>query len=239
MQNQSVWNNFKELWCNLKDHFLSLLIFWITVVVLGIYFFATHPIISQNVDPEIKDWIAFASFATSLSVALVVWLNFPYIQKKQEAEFLLHIDEKWDKPENIKARMVLQELFLKHPQGCGCAPTCFCSKCQGSGCCSLSATRSGLILQAGKSIITFSQDKTEAGIENFVHLLVLLNFMETIGFLCREKHVTAQKLDALCGASIRENYLVFESYIRFERERRQDKTLFSHFEFLYNQLKDV
>jgi CRISPR/Cas system CSM-associated protein Csm2 small subunit len=165
---------------------------------------------------EIDAFLYFLTGVGSIALALVAWFQVRKIHKNTEAEFLLKVDERWNSQEILKAKEAIHRFYLevyKDEQGSR-------------------RPMDDIYEILGQKIKEISENPNET--TNFIHLLNFLDFMETIGYLCEEKHITHDSLDALCGESLEFNYYkVFKSYICGEREK-YGKPLYTAFEHLYD-----
>lgn len=228
----------KKIWNYLKESrgWLFWFCFLLVVVCVGIIIicpsFSSDWIKSATNQDEIYALLYFATWVATALLALIAWKQLTKIYSKNEAEFLLKIDEQWGSDKIIKARQIIHKIYIKiepkHKE----------------------KKRDNIFELVGQEILNMRLNNEEKGEkkkqedkdkeqDDFIILLNFLDFMETIGYLYEKKLIKADELNALCGESIRFNYKIFTPYIRYKRQKHQREKFYESFEALYNELKKL
>jgi hypothetical protein len=197
--------------------FLSPLIIW---KIFNIQF-----ILTDNAKP-IADELTFLYYVliTTITaiIALFTYKQFNHFNENMKIDYLLKIDKRWGSREIIKARMVIHNLYLKAKDRAQTP----------------NITDEMLRLEIGKDIIQLSESRAGFEAEEaFVHLLNLLDFMETIGYFYSKRQLSEKDLIELFGDSIKFIFEVFKPYI-YHRRKNHGRIVFSkEFEKLYLTLQ--
>lgn len=222
-------NNLRDKWDSWQAKYLLLFIGVFSLLVIGFIVEINstnflYDYIRKSAKEEITTWLSFVSGAAASSVAFIAWYKLREIHNQSEAHFLLRIDERWGNNESIKARSVIHKLYHE------------ISERHKSGLEDIPFTERDVFIQAklGSEIILLSKNITLT--DDFIYLLNFLDFMESIAFLVEEKHVSARKLNILCGESIIFNYIIFQPYIQQRRVRHGNKNFYKCFENLYKEM---
>jgi len=212
--------------------FLGVLVTTTFVYVMGdifyqyfLDFWPYHEILKLDTPPKIEHpidtWAYAVTAVATLAVALIAWFKIENIHKDNEAEFLLRIDERWGNKEIMMARMTIHKLYLYEINNI-----------------KRELTRSNKVVvreNIGEKIRLMWKNPKQ--INEFIHLLHFMDFMETIGYLEKEGHITKEKIDTLCGDSLRFNYKIFANLISNMRDEYEIKELYENFEKLCNKLE--
>lgn len=128
-------------------------------------FFIAHNFYILNKDGSDKiNWFIFLATA---SLAALAYFEFNRANKLLSNEFLLFISDRWGSSEILKARQIIHSLFVKNYRNSK-------SKSFEDYQRSLSAT--------SKNILELSKKEGKKDGDNFIYLLNLIDFMETLGY---------------------------------------------------------
>lgn len=181
----------------------------------GLYLFEI-----KDATSSIDEWFYCVNGAATAVLAVIAWHQVGGIQKSNETGVLLRIDERWSSEELIEARTLIYNMYLEASV-----------KTSSSNVDKFSNSTHSII---GRKIIKMSSDNKKC--DDFIYIINLLDFMETIGYLQSKDHIHPSVLDALCGEDLRFNYRIFESYIFYKRKKNNNNKLYRYFENLYNAL---
>lgn len=158
-------------------------------------------------------------------IGLIAYIQLRNLIITLEVDYLLKIDKHLRSSEIIKTRIIIHDLYLKSQnelikQGINEKHKEWESK---------------LHKQIGNKIkeLSISEDDKD----KFIYLLNFLDFMETVGYLYTNKHITLNKLDKLFGASLIFNFRIFEPYILHRQKKHKIGDFYKEFKQLYLDLK--
>lgn len=168
--------------------------------------------------------LIYASWFTTAILAWIAWFRIGTIHRDNQSRFMIQIDSRWGSAEIIKARTIMHYIYRNISDNY-----------------SNQIIKSELkdICQAvGKDIIKMSESQCKQDRDDFMLLLNLLDFMETIGFLENNGYVSVEQLNALSGSTIKFFYMCFANYICHKRCKHKNEglDLYKNFEELYGKL---
>lgn len=150
-------------------------------------------------------------------IAIIAWVQLGKIGDTAEVSYLFEFDKKWGSEELIIARSIIHKPYVE------------CQKLQ------LDDAERFRVL--GQYIINLSmQDNAPDDAKNFMYVLSLLNFFETVGYLYNRKNLKPAKINELMGQSIKFYYKVFESYIQYRRNKHDKESFHIEFQQMYESL---
>jgi|GEM_PF-2648096 len=235
----------------LPGFIFSLIIVGVIMYLFNLLFPDFMPACSPNANDEISAWLSFISSSAAIVVASVAWFKVGAIQKQNEGNFLLHIDERWSSLEAINARIIIHNLYRggydeyheqleliengKIEEASAFIETLYKEaqrKFKGIDIPPISKKDDFIQAIIGLEILKISTNVTMTN--NFIHLLNFLDFMETVGYLKDKGHVDEKELFALCGEALVFNFNIFKPYICHKREKHQNLKFYENFEKLIN-----
>lgn len=171
--------------------------------------------LTQNDNEEIHYFI----FIATVALAVIAYFEFSRSNELTSNEFLLFTSKKWNSEEIIKARQILHEIFIdayrdKH----------------GEKKCELSIA----LFHVSEKILQMSRKKDDDG-KNFIYLLNLLDYIETLSYFYSKDELTLADIQNTCGNNIIFFYESFKLFI--EKRQSHDKKFFINFVCLYYDLK--
>lgn len=166
-------------------------------------------------------YYASALFST-LVIAEIAYCQLKKINKSLHADYLIKIDERWRSSQIIKARTIIHRLYLNSIN--------ILAKQNISG-------NLAIREKIGNDIKEMSESQDKEKIKDFVYLLNFLDFMETVGYLYTQGHLTKESLNELFGASIAFNYEIFEIYIMYRRKKHDINDFYEEFKKLYKAIQ--
>lgn len=217
----------------------------IGVCILNYYCFGVNLIKEKEGESfhEIEAFLYWLTAISGLALAIIAYVKISKFQGLNEAEFLLRIDERWGDSKMVKARQIIHRIYRDIQ-----APA---DKFQNY---EIEYKKIGDVVTA-LSLYTDSQknenyrilnerfneqqkiiNKLKLGGDDFIILLNFLDFLETIGFLYKEGHITLEKVNAMCGESLKFHYGVFEGYIKFKQSKHNEKSYYTNFKKLYRDI---
>lgn len=201
---------------------LKTLCYTILFIILIIFFvFILNPqflqpwmshLISHNLQDEYTWFYYFISSTITAVLAIIAVLKLSKISHQVGDDFLIRIDARWESAEKTKGRIYLQELIIEEK-----------AKIEGYD-------------KVGKKIIELSQNAQDS--EKFIHILHIIDFMETIGYLYNKEEAGLNKDDIkeLFGDSLKTNYKIFKPYIKYVRNFKGSKKMYREFQDMYKDI---
>lgn len=222
-----------KLFCNfLNTHFNIILLLILIIVITAMFYYSelTNYLPFKQKTPnealeDINTWFYFLAGAGTTILAGIAYLKSRAFYKQNEANLLLRIDERWGSLEIIKARIIIHRLYLRTKEK---------NERKRISKFPIQEYEDTINKEIGEQIIEMSEDKGKE--RSFIYLLNFLDFMETIGYLCSEKHITAKALNELCGESLKYNYQIFEAYIDYRNSKHTGR-FYCEFKKLYRNIK--
>lgn len=156
----------------------------------------------------------------TLSMVFVAYYQLSALNKTARSDFLLRIDSQWESSEIIKARKIIHEFY------CDALADQVGEKYDHAKC---------IEFIQGK-ILEIEHDKQKA--EDFIHLLNLIDFMETVSYFANKGKVDFKEVSELSGYSLIFFFEIFESWIKARRERFKKDHFYKELETLAKKLKD-
>lgn len=136
----------------------------------------------------------------TLGIVAIAWIQLTGLNRTSNADFLLRIDNHYGSREILKAREIIHRFHLETPSD-------------------KISKETHIQLVAEKVKETREQLKKA---EDFIYLLNLLDFLETIAYFARKKHIDTKEIDELLGGSIVYYYKVFKVLITHIRKEHDD-----------------
>lgn len=114
----------------------------------------------------------------TICVAVIAWVQLKNLHNSSQVNYLLEFDKKWGSEEIIMARTIIHAPYVRYQE-----------KYPGD---------KGSIYQAiGNEIIDWSQKDDPESAKNFMYVLSLLNFFETVGYIHNKAGKTSSQIDKL------------------------------------------
>ncbi len=233
----------KGLWDNwVKAFFIIFLV--LALIGLLVFFFDKFILKSfPGLHPEFQDYdrkyasgwsnneidalLYYLTAIATVAVAFVAYTQITKLRDNNESEFLLRIDERWTSKQILKARTIIYGLYLKARNNQDLSSECIPVQ-------EANTMEDAIRKEVGGKILKMSKDIKEN--ENFMYLLNLLDFMETISFFHNKKGISTKKLEALLGESLNFHYQVFKPYIEYKRKQPYSKDIYEELE---SMIKDI
>lgn len=198
-------------------------IVWFIIIILAT-FFVPHLFPHLYSVSQSRDLSALVVIATA-ALALIAYYQLRKSNRINENEFLLHISGKWGSKEIIKAREVLHDIFLSAYSTEKSNVNNKCKKTQyNNAMCTVAAE-------------VIKMKDVENKTEDFVSLLNLMDFMQTISYFWKRNNFDITSLYNLYGYNIIFLYQAFETFIKNRQPyQKHDYLLFRE---LYHELIKV
>jgi hypothetical protein len=145
-------------------------------------------------------------------LVVVAWVQLESLKKTARADFLMRLDDRYGSEPIIKARQIIQRLYRESNNTNPGAPE---------------ITHRYFI---GNRINEISEDISRS--EDYVYLLNLLDFLESISFFANRNDITSDDIRDLMGLSLDFFYTIFKPRIEARRNKYKDKSVYSEFEKL-------
>lgn len=205
--------------------FSSLVLTTIIILILGgVYLIWYHD--KGTMDVQMVLFTALSGVANMLVVVVAYW-QLPAMDETNRAAhettrgtFLLMLTEKWMHEDLIQARCLLHQQALK-------------------------ATIKDHIPDIISAYVTeLSQNSDPTAVRQFSNILSLLEFMEILAGLHKDKHIELPVMQRLFGGSIERYFYYLQGYIAFRRKNgsppgvtfKSDKSLYKNYENLVDEL---
>lgn len=150
-------------------------------------------------------------------LVLVAWIQLAGLKKTASADFLMRLDDRYGSEPIIKARQIIQRLYRE------------------SKIVNPEAPETVHRYYIGNKINEISEDINLS--EEYVYLLNLLDFLETISFFANRDDITADDIRDLMGLSLDFFHTIFKPRIEARRNKYTDKSIYSEFEKLVDSIK--
>lgn len=169
-------------------------------------------------------WGYKAGFLAFISGALyglpLIWIAYTKmstIATSSRIRYLMDIDKRWMSPEIIAAKTIIHKIYLEIKNK------------------NVDYSYDTIEALIGEKILEMHKSEEGDDIKDSISLLSYLEFMETIGYLHRTQKLRITDIEGLCGHSIKFNYCIYRSYIKY-KQTEQDEKFFIEFEALYYDL---
>ncbi len=161
----------------------------------------------------------------TLFLGLIAYIQLSNINESLEIDYLLKINQQLRRKEIIKARTIIHELYLMAQNELQAQGINIQNK----------EWKSKLHKKIGYKIKKLSTSNEK---QKFLYLLNFLDFMETVGYLYTNNHLTLDNLDKLFGASLIFNFKIYKSYILHRQRKHKIGDFYKEFKKLYYDLKE-
>lgn len=193
--------------------FLSLTFLIISVIFITYY--VPHKWEDLFTNSESTDLTALIVLATA-AIALIAWYQLNKSNKLTENEFLLHISSGWCSKEIIEARRILHRIFVSAY-----------SKEKNSDNKSNETMYERVMLKVSTEVLNMKNSDNISG-DEFISLLNLLDFMQTVSYICDREDLKIKEIYKLYGYNFIFLYQAFESFIKNRRKhQKKDYLVFS------------
>jgi hypothetical protein len=159
--------------------------------------------------------IAIATF----SLACVAWLQLTKLNRISKADFLIRIDERFNKKDLLEAKMIIDTFYREVTK-----------KKPNLDEVEIAELISDKIKKLGK-------DKKKQSSRNFVLLLNQLDFLETISYFANQGYVQIDELDELYGYTLIWYYNIFKNWITYRRIKYGKASYYCEFEEVIDKIK--
>lgn len=173
----------------------SMVLAGVAIIILVYGFIHLVHFLSENDAEEVHFFI----FIATLALAIIAYYEFNKSHIYSKNEFLLFISNRWGSIEIVKARKIIHELFVTEYR---------VNKL------SFPDAQNAI----GNKIYVMSQTGGSKG-EDFVDLLNLLDFLETLGYFHSRGDLDLDDIFNIFGGNIKFLYPLFKQYIDKRRER--------------------
>lgn len=217
MKPQCCKKNCKQI---IKTLWIILFIAAILIPFLLLHFTSLVDYFVKEDDQEIALLIYFAT----LIIACIAYYQLSRSNEFADNEFILHISKRWGDKTIIKARMILHALFQIEYRSENTVD--LCKHCH--------YERS--LRKIADNILTLSRETNDQNFD-FIYLLNLLDFMETLGFFWKERNLDIEIIDGLYGNSILFFYKCFKVYIK--NRQQYEKNSYINFCQMAKKIKNL
>lgn len=197
--------------------YTKLNLYIIISLIISLVFILTNDFFSSIAESNIHEIEVWYYVGTVCVTYLIVITQLSSLNKTNQSEFLLRIDERWSSESILIARMYFHTLLLE-----------------------LRAKNNNVdpdISIIGYKLIEMSRDETK--VKEYIYLKNLLEFFETIGFLYAQERINTKEADELIGNSILYFYKAYEPYIIHQRKNKNDNNLYYELENLYKNMRNI
>lgn len=162
-----------------------------------------------------------AAFAIGLTFILVLcaWIQLQGLRRLERSKFLLQIAEQYSSQQIIKARQIIHKLYRNskknHPEYI-----------------ELDHRKA-----MAKEIVILSNGDAGENIEDYVYLLSMLDFLESVAYMANKDGSKSKDLEEMLGNSISFYFEIFKSKIEDRRTKYKNNTYYSEFEKLNDKIK--
>ncbi len=192
----------------------QLFIFLVVVSVLLLIFF--HFFTQWN-DAHTSNYLEInALFLIVLTaiLILVAYTQLSSLNKTAKADFLMRLDQRYGSIEIIRARQIIHRFYRKTKDNNPHAPEVVHWN------------------EVGKEIDLLSRAPDFQSQREYVYLLNLLDFLETMAFYANHDYIEPTELDDLMGISIRFFHTIFKPRIDDRKGKYGEKDFYKEFEIL-------
>lgn len=203
---------------------MRLILSFITIIVVflvgiaGIDFYFSDNFISGRIH-ELENFHYASIVILTLILVWVAYSQLSGIYKTSKSDFLFRIESRWGSPEIINARKIIQQLY-----------------CEARGEIKSEEYNHSLIIGSIQEKIKEMGKKAEKA-EDFVALLNLLDFMETISYFTKNGSVSFKQVQELSGYSLIFLYEIFQKWIQVRREKYGKPGYYCDFEWLVKKIQ--
>ncbi len=173
---------------------------------------------------EITNLHAASLIILTILLICVGWYQLMHLNKSTKADFLLRIDDRYGSKSNVEARKIIHEFYCEAM-----------SEIKNKEELSTKTVLNIATDKIAKKILEIELDKKKA--TNFIHVLNLLDFLETIAYFCNNEYISPKDINELVGGSIIKYYEVFKPFIKKRREEYDDNDYYCEVEKLAENLK--
>jgi hypothetical protein len=155
-------------------------------------------------------------------LACVAWYQLKGLQRTNQAEFLLKIDQRLGDPKIIEAREIIHRYYKISKR---VNPRDF---------------EEQHVLSIAKEIDKLSENYDEDDFnatKEHVTLLNFLDFLETVAFFTNNGYIRSNEVDELMGESLIFFYTVFKNKISTRRVKYNNVNYYKQFEILHDKMK--
>lgn len=152
-------------------------------------------------------------------LVLVAWIQIKGLTKVSKADFLMRVDDRYGSEPILKARIIIHEFYTL----------------------SKTSDKDKLLTEkqhryfVANEINKLSSDPTRC--EKYIHILNLLDFLETISFYANHEDIEDSDIENLMGLSLTFYYDVLEMRIDERRKKYSNPSYYCEFETLVNRMK--
>jgi len=198
--------------------------FFIAGFIASMFFFSFCIFVFNFFDDFIKDDagkvadIVYYGLIVALT-ALIAYIAYSKIKNINDAmrtEYLLRIDRRWCSKEMIDARIAIHKIYVKLTDGKWGHDTV-------------------LSMLSDKLVRELAGSKKREDISDYIHILNLLDFLETIGYLHAQGKLKTDEITELCGNSILYYSHIFKGII--ERRQKRDPGFYEYFTKLAKEIE--
>jgi len=172
----------------------------------------------EEIDKHILHIHAASIIILTIALIYVGWQQLENLNRTSSADFLLRIDNRYSNPEIIKARIIIQQLYRKTTSP------------------EKKYSEDDVTKKIADEIKLIGRENSNESCEKFIYLLNLLDFLETISYFSNRNFVNATEIDNLLGNTILFNYKIFKYWIKYRREKYQQKDYYSELQTLVEKI---
>lgn len=184
------------------------------ILLLGIVFSILVLRFFNLIGPNSLEEIDYLIFMATASLAVIAYLEFNKSHTLTKNEFLIFISNRWASQETISARKIIHELFvIEYRQN--------------------NHSYEDSLKMIGSKIYEMSKSGGSYG-EHFIDILVLLEFLETLGYFYKRNDLGKEDIINTCGNNIKFLFLALKEFI--DNRRRHQPEDFKNFIYLFNEI---
>lgn len=197
--------------------FLKSQIFPIMLLLISAILFLTFLHLTSWDDPKSSNYVELNALFLIVFTALLVWVAFTQLSslsKTAKMDFLMRFDQRYGSIEIIKARQVIHRFYRSSKDSNPDAPEIVHWN------------------NIGKEIDLLSRAPETRFQKEYVYILNLLDFLETLAYYTNRGHIESNELDELMGISIKFFYTILKPRIDDRKGKYGEKDFYKEFEIL-------
>lgn len=164
---------------------------------------------------DIADLHAVSMIILTLGLVWVAWFQLNGINETDQNDFLMRIDDRYGSLPIVKARTIIHRLYCQTRDK--------------------DVSQEIHIQKIAEKIKEMGLQENDAS--NFICLLNLLDFLETIAYFANRKSISKKDVSELLGGFLSYYYHVFEKWICYRRCKYKDNTYYCEIEKLVKEIE--
>lgn len=196
----------------LKSQLFPIILLLTSIVLFLIFLFVT----SWN-DTKSSNYIELNALFLIVFTAILVWVAFTQLSslnKTAKMDFLMRLDQRYGSIEIIKARQIIHRFYRSSKDATPNAPEIVHWN------------------NIGNEIDSLSRASDIKSQKEYVYILNLLDFLETLAYYANRGHIEPNELDDLMGISIKFFHTILKPRIDDRKGKYGEKDFYKEFEIL-------